>query len=114
MTGSRRPSRITHHASCITQYSELGTRNSELMIQAAIFDMDGLLLDTEAYWDAARHAYVAERGGHWVAADQVAVMGLNSTEWARYLQRRFGLVEPEPVIIAAVVECLIALYQTQG
>ncbi len=84
------------------------------MIQAAIFDMDGLLLDTEAYWDAARHAYVAERGGDWVAADQVAVMGLNSTEWARYLQGRFGLAEPEPVIIAAVVERLIALYQAQG
>jgi HAD superfamily hydrolase (TIGR01509 family) len=84
------------------------------MIQAAIFDMDGLLLDTEAYWDGARHDYVAERGGRWGPSDQAAVMGLNSGEWARYIQRRFGVADGEAAIIEAVIARLVALYRRQG
>ncbi len=84
------------------------------MLHAAIFDMDGLLFDTEVYWDAARHDYVAEHGGAWVTADQVAVMGLNSFEWARYLQERFHISLTEQEIITAVEERLIARYQQHG
>ena len=84
------------------------------MIQAAIFDMDGLLLDTEKYWDSARHMYAAEHGGHWVDADQEAVMGLNSREWARYMQRRFNIALSEEAIIEAVIERMIGMYQRSG
>jgi HAD superfamily hydrolase (TIGR01509 family) len=84
------------------------------MLRAVIFDMDGLLLDTEAYWDAARHDFVADHGGAWGEPDQVAVMGLNSSEWARYLQRRFGIALPEDAIIEAVKALLIARYAQGG
>jgi HAD superfamily hydrolase (TIGR01509 family) len=84
------------------------------VLHAAIFDMDGLLFDTEVYWDAARHDYVAEHGGAWVVADQVAVMGLNSFEWARYLQERFHISLAAPAIITAVEERLIARYRQHG
>jgi HAD superfamily hydrolase (TIGR01509 family) len=84
------------------------------MIQAAIFDMDGTLFDTEVFWDRARHDFVAAHGGRWTATDQVAVMGLNSIEWARYLRRQFGIPRPEPAIIDAVSDALIALYRQQG
>jgi HAD superfamily hydrolase (TIGR01509 family) len=84
------------------------------MIQAVIFDMDGTLIDTEGDWDSARHAFVAAQGGHWTEADQVAVMGCNSIEWAGYLQRQFGITLAKPAIIDAVAGEVIARYRRQG
>ena len=62
------------------------------MIQAIIFDMDGLLVDSEPCWDAARREMAAEVGVHdWNQADHHACMGVSTREWAEYMIGRLHL-----------------------
>ena len=51
------------------------------MIRAVVFDLDGLLLDTEQVWDEVREALTKERGGRWHDRAQADMMGMSSTEW---------------------------------
>jgi HAD superfamily hydrolase (TIGR01509 family) len=77
--------------------------------RAVIFDVDGLLVESEEYWDEARRTFVAEHGGGWTRADQKRVMGANSAEWAGYIRERFGIERPPEQIISAVQERVRAL-----
>ena len=61
------------------------------MIEAVVFDLDGLLLDTEQVWDDVREKLVRERGGRWHDRAQADMMGMSSTEWSAYLHDELGL-----------------------
>jgi len=78
------------------------------MIEAIIFDLDGLLVDSERYWNEARRAMAAERGIAWNADDHRACMGVSTRTWANYMIRRLNLdLAPEQVeqhIIGVMVE----------
>jgi HAD superfamily hydrolase (TIGR01509 family) len=75
------------------------------MIRAVIFDMDGLLVDSEVYWEEARHTYCAEHGCSWRPEDELTVKGNNSREWAEAIQRRCGWErEPQAIIDAVTVQ----------
>ena len=54
-------------------------------IAAVVFDLDGVLVDSESVWDAARREVVARNGGRWQADATWAMMGMSSPEWSRYL-----------------------------
>jgi HAD superfamily hydrolase (TIGR01509 family) len=80
-------------------------------IDAVIFDMDGVLVDSESVWNGARRAVVAETGGAWRPEATRAMMGMNSAEWSRYLRDALG-VELEPQEINdRVVQRMIAAYR---
>jgi beta-phosphoglucomutase-like phosphatase (HAD superfamily) len=81
--------------------------------QAAIFDLDGVLVDTEPWWHAVRVAWASERGHAWTDADSRACMGRNSGEWARIMAARLGLDEPPQVIERAIVDALVARYEIE-
>jgi len=74
------------------------------VIQAVVFDLDGLLIDTEQVWDEVREALVRERGGRWHDRAQADMMGMSSTEWSRYLHEELGLAEPPEELSRLVVE----------
>jgi HAD superfamily hydrolase (TIGR01509 family) len=78
---------------------------------AVIFDLDGVLVESEQYWDEARRAFVADHGGVWTSQDQVNVMGHNSAQWAAYIRERFGVTLDDKAIVADVVERMKALYR---
>jgi HAD superfamily hydrolase (TIGR01509 family) len=81
------------------------------MIAAVVFDLDGVLLDSEAAWDSARRELVRERGGTWTESATREMMGMSSREWSRYLVRELG-VDLEPDSISdEVVERLLAAYR---
>ena len=81
------------------------------MIDAVVFDLDGLLLDSEQVWDEAREQLAEERGGRWHDQAQKDMMGMSSTEWSRYMHERIGLPEPPEEINREVVERLAAIYR---
>ena len=81
------------------------------MIEAVVFDLDGVLLDTEELWDEARRELAAERGGHWPEDAQKAMMGMSSPEWSAYMHEVVGLTESPEEISAEVVARMEALYR---
>jgi HAD superfamily hydrolase (TIGR01509 family) len=81
------------------------------VIEAVVFDLDGVLVDSEEIWDEARRQLVAERGGRWHERAQRDMMGMSSREWARYMHDELGLSEPPEEISEAVVRRLEALYR---
>ena len=81
------------------------------MIAAVVFDLDGVLLDSEQVWDEAREQLAKERGGRWHPQAQRDMMGMSSTEWSRYMHETIGLPEPPEQINREVVERLSAIYR---
>jgi HAD superfamily hydrolase (TIGR01509 family) len=76
-----------------------------VVIAAVVFDLDGVLVDSEAVWDAARRALVAERGGSWRDEATRAMMGMSSLEWSRYVAEELGVaMTPEDISAAVVAE----------
>ncbi len=61
------------------------------MIQAVVFDLDGVLFESEQIWDEAREQLVRERGGRWHERAQQDMMGMSSPEWSRYMHEQLGL-----------------------
>jgi HAD superfamily hydrolase (TIGR01509 family) len=81
------------------------------VIEAVVFDLDGLLLDTEQVWDAVREELVRERGGRWHDRAQADMMGMSSPEWSRYLHDELGLAEPPEELNRLVVERMQGRYR---
>ena len=82
-------------------------------IEAVVFDMDGVLVDTEHLWDEVREALTREWGGRYTPEAQEAMMGMSSREWSRYLHEVVGLREPAETINAEVVRRMLARYETE-
>src|SRR5436309_5412961 len=73
------------------------------VIAAVIFDLDGVLIDSEHLWDEARRELVRERGGTWRSDATRAMMGMSSLEWSRYMHDELGVdLAPEEISDAAV------------
>jgi HAD superfamily hydrolase (TIGR01509 family) len=83
------------------------------MIDAVIFDLDGVLLDSEEVWDSVRDRYVRERGGRYDAEVQRAMMGMSSHEWSRYLHEHAGLNEDPQTINDDVVRLMLESYREE-
>ncbi len=83
------------------------------MIEAVVFDLDGVIVDSEHVWDAAREALARERGGRWHEKAQQDMMGMSSVEWSRYMHDVIGLREPPEEISAAVVNRLEETYREE-
>jgi HAD superfamily hydrolase (TIGR01509 family) len=81
------------------------------VIDAVIFDLDGVLVDSEQLWAAAREELVRERGGTWTAEATRAMMGMSSREWSRYMRDELGVDLPPETISADVVARLERLYR---
>jgi HAD superfamily hydrolase (TIGR01509 family) len=80
------------------------------MIEAVVFDLDGVLIDSEPVWEQVRRQVVAEHGGHWAADAQRRLMGMSTGEWARYLSEDLGVGLPPDRIAALVIERMAARY----
>ena len=80
------------------------------MIQAVVFDLDGVIVDSEQVWDEVREAYVRERGGTYSDRSARDMMGMSSTEWSRYMAEALHVPGTPEEINAAIVERMLARY----
>lgn len=77
------------------------------VIAAAVFDLDGVLLDSEELWNRARRQVTAEHGGRWRHDATETMQGMSSVEWAEYLQQSLHVDLRTEEINSAVVERLL-------
>ena len=82
------------------------------MIEAVVFDLDGVLVQSEELWDRARREVVAEAGLDWPAGATAAMMGMSSAEWSQYVHEEIGVPDAPEAINDAVLERLPARYRT--
>jgi HAD superfamily hydrolase (TIGR01509 family) len=83
------------------------------MIEAVVFDLDGILIDSEHVWDEVRQQLADERGGHWNENASRDMMGMSSIEWSRYMRDVVGLTEEPEEISAEVVRRLEDRYRRE-
>ena len=81
------------------------------MIEAVVFDLDGVLLDSEQVWDEVRETLARERGGRWSERAQQDMMGMSSPEWSRYMHEVVGLPESPEEINDEVVRQMLERYR---
>lgn len=83
------------------------------MIAAVIFDMDGLLIDSEPCWDKARSLMAADAGKEWNENDHRAVMGVSTQEWVSYMMQRLELSMAPQELELRIIEQMVQLYRQQ-
>jgi HAD superfamily hydrolase (TIGR01509 family) len=83
------------------------------MIQAVVFDLDGVLVDSEPVWEQVRRQVVAEHGGQWAPDAQRRLMGMSTPEWAAYLSRDLGVGLSPDQVATLVIDRMAARYADQ-
>jgi HAD superfamily hydrolase (TIGR01509 family) len=81
------------------------------VIDAVVFDLDGVIVDSEHVWDEVRQQLAEERGGRWHDQASRDMMGMSSLEWSRYMHDVIGLVDSPEEINAEVVRRLKGIYR---
>jgi HAD superfamily hydrolase (TIGR01509 family) len=82
-------------------------------VAAVIFDLDGVLLDSERVWSAARERVALEHGGQWPTDATHRMMGMSSREWSAYMHDQLGVPLTRAQINVAVVSQMERLYREQ-
>jgi HAD superfamily hydrolase (TIGR01509 family) len=76
-----------------------------------IFDLDGVLVDSEQVWDQSRKDVVAEQGGEWTDSATTDMLGMSSKEWPVYLIEQLGVPLSVEAINEAVVDAMLREYR---
>jgi HAD superfamily hydrolase (TIGR01509 family) len=80
-------------------------------IQAVVFDLDGVIIDTEAVWEEVRRAYVAEYGKRFLPDSQTRMMGMSTPEWSTHLSADVGVPRTPEQVASDVLGRMAARYR---
>jgi HAD superfamily hydrolase (TIGR01509 family) len=80
------------------------------VVDAIVFDLDGVLIDSEPVWEEVRRQYVSDHGGQWQPGTQSRLMGMSTGEWARYLSDELGVGRTAEQVAGDVVTEMVARY----
>jgi HAD superfamily hydrolase (TIGR01509 family) len=83
------------------------------VVEAVVFDLDGLLLDSEHAWAGAKERLTRERGGRWTDAATGDMLGMSSPEWAAYMRDELALPMTAEEINAEVVRLMVEGYERE-
>jgi beta-phosphoglucomutase-like phosphatase (HAD superfamily) len=81
--------------------------------EAVIFDLDGVLLDSEQLWNRAKEQLTRCSGGRWHEDAPTVTLGMSSPEWARYLSDELAVPLDPQEINRQVVRHMEELYREQ-
>jgi HAD superfamily hydrolase (TIGR01509 family) len=84
------------------------------MPDAVVFDLDGVLVDSEPVWERVRRQVVAEHGGRWADDAQDRLMGMSTPEWAAYLADELGVGRPPGEVADLVLDRMAQRYAADG
>jgi HAD superfamily hydrolase (TIGR01509 family) len=79
-------------------------------VHAVVFDLDGVLIDSEQLWDAARRDLAASAGRAWPDGATRAMQGMSTAEWSTYLATTVGILSPSPLIAERVIDAMARRY----
>lgn len=82
-----------------------------MAIKAVIFDMDGVLVDSEVYWGQSREEFAKDRSKVWTDEFQREAMGQSTIGWAQVMKERLKLSQTVDEIIVEMKERVIAHYE---
>jgi HAD superfamily hydrolase (TIGR01509 family) len=80
------------------------------VIDAVVFDLDGVVVDSEQVWDEVRERYARERGGRYGPEATRAMMGMSAPEWSRYMVESVGVPGPPQDVVADVLARMLERY----
>ena len=83
------------------------------MVRAVVFDLDGVLVDSEQVWDEARRGLAAAHDVPWPEAATRAMMGMSSTEWSRHVAEEVGVPLDPPEVNREVLTRVLAAYDRE-
>ncbi|MFC6010675.1 HAD family hydrolase [Nocardia lasii] len=79
-------------------------------IAAVVFDMDGVLIDSEPLWEKVRHDYVVLKDGRWQPDSQKKMMGMSTVEWSSYMADDLGVAEPAEQVASDIIDLMAEKY----
>jgi HAD superfamily hydrolase (TIGR01509 family) len=82
-----------------------------MSVEAVVFDLDGVLIDSEPVWEQVRRQFVLDHGGPWPPEAQDRLMGMNTAEWARYLSQDLGVNRPDQEVAASIIDRMADQYR---
>ncbi|HKN86062.1 MAG TPA: HAD family phosphatase [Nitrospiraceae bacterium] len=80
-------------------------------VEAVVFDLDGVIIDSEQIWNRVRESLVRERGGRWHSHAHRDMMGMSAPEWSRYMHDVLGLSDSPQDISTEVVRRMEEMYR---
>jgi HAD superfamily hydrolase (TIGR01509 family) len=83
------------------------------MIEAVVFDLDGVLVQSEELWDGARRELAEDHGIEWPEGATDAMMGMSSKEWSRYVHDEVGVPDPPDEINRKVLAWVERRYRDE-
>jgi HAD superfamily hydrolase (TIGR01509 family) len=83
------------------------------VVHAVIFDLDGVLVDSEELWDVVRRGVAAEAGQLWPTEATRAMQGMSTAEWSAYLTDTVGIPAEPDEVAATVLDRMAAHYDTR-
>lgn len=81
-----------------------------MAIEAVIWDMDGVIVDSEPYWLQSREEFARDLGRLWTDADQRQCMGRSTIEWAQVMQEILNTPMTLDEIMADTIRRVMAHY----
>jgi HAD superfamily hydrolase (TIGR01509 family) len=82
-------------------------------VAAVVFDLDGVIVRSEAIWASAREEVTREHGGRWPEGTERRMMGMSSPEWSAFMHDELGVALAPPEISTIVVDRLLELYRRE-
>ena len=84
-----------------------------MTVSAVVFDLDGVIIDTEAVWEEVRRGYAAQYGRQFRPDSQTRMMGMSTGEWSRHLSVDVGVPRTPDQVAADVLGRMAERYREQ-